>query len=136
MSGRSPWWYSGEEEEGPPTEPGSREEAEPDDDTSPASALDWGALLTGAARMVDWATSAVMAPHAEHVDPADHPQCVVCRTITLVGDPTGLLPRPAPTADSASDAPESLWSAAPRPAEPAVGIVWIPIVEQSLDDPA
>ena len=53
--------------------------------------MDWTALVAGAARMVDWATERVMAPHAEHDDPAEHPDCMVCRTVTLIGDPVGLM---------------------------------------------
>lgn len=112
-NGQRPWWYSGDEEQ--PEDPQPRTE-------SAASGLgDWTALLSGATRMIDWATSAVMAPHAEHVDPADHPTCVVCRTITLVGDPTGLIPGGT--------------SAAP-PAEPrqAPTVRWIPIRDE--DGPA
>ena len=102
----TPWWYSGDEpvpeheHEPQPRAAGDEQAA----DDQPAS-MDWTALLTGAARMVDWATSAVMAPHAEHVDPEQHPQCMVCRTLVLVGDPVA---PPAP---------------GPAPAEP---ITWIP----------
>ena len=64
--------------------------------------MDWMALVAGAARMVDWATERVMAPHAEHVDPAEHPDCMVCRTVTLVGDPIGLMaPGQRPAQDPA-----------------------------------
>lgn len=118
MSDRTPWWYSGDD--GPEPEPGPEPKPE-----SEGTAMDWGALLSGAARMVDWATSTVMAPHAEHGDPAEHPQCVVCRTITLVGDPSGLLPTPAADDDS-----ESLVEDEPAPAP---RISWIPIVDRSPD---
>lgn len=107
---RRPWWYSGDEQ---PDEPQQA-------DAGGTSGLgDWTSLLSGAARMVDWATSAVMAPHAEHDDPSEHPTCVVCRTITLVGDPTGLVPGTG----SAPSAP---------PAEPrtAPAITWIPIRDE------
>jgi hypothetical protein len=122
MSDRTPWWYSGEDEPEPrPDEPLVDAPEAEDSGTS----MDWGALLSGAARMVDWATSSVMAPHAEHRDPADHPQCVVCRTILLVGDPTSLLARvPSDLAD-----PESLVD--PDEAPPAPQIRWIPIVDRS-----
>jgi hypothetical protein len=104
VSGRTPWWYSGDE-----PEPRSDGQPEPSPEPSGAdeqpASLDWTALLTGAARMVDWATSAVMAPHAEHDDPEQYPDCVVCRTLVLVGEPA---PPPSP---------------GPEPAEP---ITWIP----------
>lgn len=70
--------------------------------------------------MVDWATERVLAPHAEHTDPADHPECMVCRTVTLIGDPVGLL-SPAETTGAATTG-----SAAATGAQP---IRWIPIVE-------
>lgn len=121
MSDRTPWWYSGDENPG--DGPGDGPEGESDS----GSSVDWGALLSGAARMVDWATSSVMAPHAEHGDPADHPQCVVCRTILLVGDPTGLLARPP-----SGDADGGPLVDHDEPA-PAAEIRWIPIVDGSPD---
>lgn len=90
-----PWWYSGDEDDAvasveadaePDSEPQS---AEPQADEPPSgegSGIEWTALLMGAQRMVDWATERVMAPHAEHDVPADHPQCVVCRTMVLIGE--------------------------------------------------
>ena len=82
-----PWWYSGEDSGdqgvGGEGEPGQPELGEPGDDD--AVPIDWTAMLSGAMRMMDWDTSAVMAPHAEHEDPAEHPQCVVCRGILLMG---------------------------------------------------
>jgi len=96
---RKPWWYSGEDD-ADPLEPETAapelalEESQevPTEDASGSTppGMDWSMLMMGAAKMVDWATERVMAPHAEHGNPADHPQCVVCRTIVLVGDPEGL----------------------------------------------
>lgn len=103
---RTPWWYSGDEPERPASDDSA--EAGP-----PSPALDWMGLLAGAARMVDWATSTVLTPHAEHVDPAANPQCLVCRAMLVVGD----------------------RSVSPPPlSEPAVTpqVRWIPVV----DDPA
>jgi hypothetical protein len=89
-----------------------------------------------------------MAPHAEHADPAEHPDCMVCRTVTLVGDPIGLMTtgqRPAQgpgpeTAPDDLDAPDldAPDADAPDPDAPgpdavarpgAEPIRWIPIVE-------
>lgn len=118
--GRRPWWYSGDEEG--PGEQGDEPPA-PESGATGGGLGDWTALLSGAARMVDWATSAVMAPHAEHDDPAEHPTCVVCRTITLVGDPGGLVPggsgAPTAPAQEPRQAPSVIWipirdEAAPR----------------------
>lgn len=120
MSGdeRRPWWYSGDEV---PDEPTDRPDPESGESaTSGASGLgDWTALLSGAARMVDWATSTVMAPHAEHENPSEHPTCVVCRTLSIVGDAGGLVPGAGGT------------PAAP-PAEPrrAPTVTWIPIRDE------
>lgn len=110
--GSRPWWYSGDDE----SEQQERPEpaaAGPGSEPSGSGLGDWSALLSGAVRMVDWATSAVMAPHAEHDDPAEHPTCVICRTITLVGDPSGLVPGsetvPASPAQEPRRAPAVTW---------------------------
>ena len=125
MSGpvENPWWYSGEEpEESEDAAAGADRSAGDARSSVPGgSALDWQGLLSGAARMVDWAASAVVEPHAEHRDPAEHPDCLVCRTLVLVQDRTGMT---APTAQSplASDAPP-----------PAAPIRWIPIEDAQAD---
>ena len=115
MSGpvENPWWYSGDE----PEESGGEQAAEASGG-APAS-LDWQGLLSGAARMVDWAASAVVEPHGDHRDPADHPDCLVCRTLVLVQDRTGLT-APTPRSPVASEPP--------APAEP---IRWIPIEDEN-----
>ncbi len=61
-----------------------------------------------------------MAPHAEHTDPSQHPQCIVCRTLLLLGEraPSG----------AASD-PEAPTEPAPEPGR----IAWIPIVGGSAE---
>jgi hypothetical protein len=67
--------------------------------------------------MVDWAAATVVEPHGEHGDPADHPDCLVCRTLALVQDRTGMTgPRP--------DQP--IPTEKPSPAEP---IRWIPVLD-------
>lgn len=99
----APWWFSGDE-------PEDSEEQKP----SPGPSVDWTALATGAQRLVDWATERVMAPHAEHDDPHAHPQCVVCRTLLLIGERP-----PPPSPDAASPAAAS---------DSAPDIAWIPIV--------
>jgi hypothetical protein len=133
---RTPWWYSGDEspgESGEPGDPGeTRESSDPGEtreSSDPGEAaeagasgasgagLDWMSLLSGATRMVDWAAAAVVEPHGEHGDPADHPDCLVCRTLALVQDRTGMTgPRP----DQPVPADQ------PIPAEP---IRWIPVLD-------
>ncbi len=118
-----PWWYSGEDGEiaepsaEPVDEPGADADAEgdgPETGQDSGAGMDWTLLVAGAQRMVDWATEKVMAPHAEHEDPAEHPQCVVCRTLVLVGDSGDLTATFAQGSDE-----EGAREAAP--------IAWIPI---------
>lgn len=129
---RRPWWYSGDDSDGAE---GTGAEPEPvdglveetvegpdhgtdDTDGEAAPGMDWTLLVAGAQRMVDWATERVMAPHAEHGDPAEHPQCVVCRTLVLVGDSSGMAP---------TDPDEGVEETGGEP-EP---IAWIPIREDA-----
>lgn len=141
-AGRAPWWFSGDDEQPEPEtapEPALESalesalepevEAAPEAEGAASPSMDWTALVAGAAKMVDWATEKVMAPHAEHTDPAEHPDCVVCRTVTLIGDPVGLMgggqsPEPQQEPDS--------WDRAANdqaPAATAQAIRWIPVVE-------
>lgn len=131
-----PWWYSGDEDDAvasveadaePDSEPQS---AEPQADEPPSgegSGIEWTALLMGAQRMVDWATERVMAPHAEHDVPADHPQCVVCRTMVLIGE--GRSPVAEETTESSSadgrDQADDVVDGAARVRDRQ--IAWIPI---------
>ena len=110
---RVPWWYSGDEE----IAPGPDDMPPKQGEGYGLPAVDWTALTAGAQRLVDWATERVMAPHAEHDDPRDHAQCVVCRAMLLIGD------RPTGPSDTA-----------PQPTQPPVEIAWIPIVGES-DEP-
>lgn len=144
---RAPWWYSGDGEQPEPSTgpdvqgatdsdvPSDDVEMDPDESGATAdgasSSMDWTALVAGAAKMVDWATERVMAPHAEHTDPAEHPDCMVCRTVTLIGDPVGLMAsgqrRPADEEGAGDD-----LDAPPTQAAGTTGaqpIRWIPIVE-------
>jgi hypothetical protein len=87
MNDRAPWWYSGDDESpetGAADEPSA--DASPSDSSPGGAGTDWLALLSGAQRVVDWATERVMAPHAAHGDPHDFPQCVICRTLLLLGE--------------------------------------------------
>ena len=138
---KRPWWYSGDEDAGSPSEPhgpsssrgADAEPSSPEADggsgptDSPVAGLDWTALVAGAQRMVDWATDRVMAPHAEHGDPAEHPQCLVCRTLVVVGE-AGYLGDPVDAADPrpGSD-PEEGTDDGRRPSAPEIS--WIPIRE-------
>ena len=105
----TPWWYSGGASEG-----SDDSEPEKKGDGPSLPNLDWTALASGAQRLVDWATEKVMAPHADHSDPREHPQCPVCRTMLLIGE------RPATPTDDAAAA-----------AQPEDRIEWIPIMGES-----
>lgn len=136
-----PWWYSGDDEAdveadgvGPaPESPidgpdSSGPQSERDEATAEGSGIEWTALLAGAQRMMDWATERVMAPHAEHDVPADHPQCVVCRTMVLIGEgrspATEEAPESYPSADGGHQ-PDDVVDAATRVRDRQ--IAWIPI---------
>ena len=57
--------------------------------------MDFGALAMGASQVVDWARSLIVAPHADHVDPDDHPQCLICQATRIMGvvsDPSSVTP--------------------------------------------
>jgi hypothetical protein len=130
---RRPWWYSGDDEE--PLASDAAGPGTPAPDEAPGAAtgegsggVDWTALVVGAQRVVEWATERVMAPHADHADPSDHPECVVCRTMVVLGEPGSAPPPPtgAPSRTAqegdAGDAAE--WAAMPAAVEQ---IQWIPI---------
>ncbi len=105
----NPWWYSGDDE----AVGGAAPDAVPTDDlptdagptgaapdTGPADAPrpTWLDLLSGASRLVGWATEVVLTPHAEHEDPRAHPQCVVCRAAVAFGQVRGVGPSAPPEA--------------------------------------
>lgn len=133
-----PWWYSGppgdpaadgpapepdpEPHAGPGPGPGSEQGSGPRSEPE-SEMIDWTGLLTGAARMVDWARGAVLDPHAEHRDPADHPDCVICRTFVIVGEQSGMSPRGegASTAAAGNAGPDAAEADEPEP------IRWIPL---------
>jgi hypothetical protein len=89
----NPWWYSGDDE------PAGERSAPQWDPTG---------LVAAANQLVDWATERFVTPHAEHADPADYPNCVLCRGSTVLGT----IARPATT-------------------EPVEPITWIPVRRQA-----
>lgn len=131
-AGRAPWWFSGDDEQPEPDPvPERAEEAAPDTEEAASPSMDWTVLVAGAAKMVDWATEKVMAPHAEHTDPAEHPDCMVCRTVTLIGDPVGLMGGGVRLAEQTDPQSPDVEGSEPAavPASGAQPIRWIPIVE-------
>ncbi len=105
-----PWWYSGPPHGAEPPPAESQGSQEP-------GAIDWIGMLAGAARMVDWARGAVLDPHSEHADPTEHADCMICRTLVVVGDQVGM----TPGADGPPSAPPSAEAPEPDP------IRWIPL---------
>ncbi len=123
MTSGRPWWYSGDEATEALGDPTPREDvtvpapSAEAGDPPPAAAdgrLDVAALAQGAQRLIEWATERVVAPHAEHGDPAAHPDCLMCRAALLMG-PAGQ-PGPAPAA-----------SVGPDPVAP---ITWLPVIDE------
>lgn len=121
----TPWWYSGDEEPtNAPTarpDPGDEDagaqptasdaEADPADDhpgEGPARGTDWLGLLAGAQRLVDWATDAVLTPHAEHADPREYPGCLLCRASTFLGEASSRLDEAAVPTDATPVVPETI----------------------------
>jgi hypothetical protein len=119
---RQPWWYSGDDvdpgESTPLPEGGV-------DEGGGSAGLDWTALVVGAQRVMEWAADRVMAPHADHGDPADHPQCVVCRTMVVIGESGVGRERAEPDASQEDAEPGAVDVAAHDSYE----IQWIPIRE-------
>lgn len=111
-----PWWYSGDEEPGQDAPQGESPDQESSAGGTGRSGLDVMAMLSGAVRMMDWAAGAVVEPHADHQEPGDHPDCLICRTLVVVTDRTGMA---APSAQSPASQPRP-------PAEP---VRWIPITD-------
>ena len=87
MTEQPPWWYSGSSNQPPPESPSSS-----DQPTGGTSSL--GDLVSMASTVVEWATDRVMAPHADHRNPAEHPQCLICRASALLA-PSATTPRGA-----------------------------------------
>ena len=82
MNGQ-PWWFSGDEA--------------PDGARGSGGGVDFGALAMGASQVVEWARSLIVAPHAEHDDPREHPQCLICQATRLIGTPADPSSEPSPS---------------------------------------
>jgi hypothetical protein len=63
MSDQTPWWFSG--------------------DKSSPKGFDFGGLASGAQQVIAWARDSLLTNHQSHTDPADHPQCVLCKAMHL-----------------------------------------------------
>lgn len=80
MADRStPWWFSGDAAAGdPPVSDSSTPGGTAD------SGMSLGSLISGAQQLFDWASELVLAPHADHADPREHPDCLICKGTALV----------------------------------------------------
>ena len=90
-----PWWYSGDESDGDRA----------DDRTQRPMGIDPSGLIAAANQLVDWATERIVTPHAEHVNPSDHPTCVLCRSASVISSLTPTGPTDAPAMSDAHASP-------------------------------
>lgn len=80
---QQPWWFSGDE-----TSEGAR---------ASGGGVDFGVLAMGASQVVEWARTLIVAPHAEHDDPREHPQCLICQATRIIGTPADSSSEPSPS---------------------------------------
>lgn len=83
---RPPWWLSGD---GEPSNEGS---------SSRDSGASWD--MTSMLGMVtsmagQWWASSGASEHATHGDPVDHPECVICKGLVVLGTATATATPPA-----------------------------------------
>ena len=70
MSAGDPWWFSG-------TAPDRESEDPSEQSTRGGFSLSF--LASGAQQLVDMAKQAIHVPHADHDDPSEHGECIMCR---------------------------------------------------------
>lgn len=75
----TPWWFSGDSSAHEPISGDA-----PRQSGSADSGMSLGSLIAGAQQLFDWASELVMAPHADHLDPREHPDCLICKGTSLV----------------------------------------------------
>lgn len=92
------------------------------------SSLDAAGLVSGVGQAMAWARETVVAPHAAHGDPGEHPECVICRGMTMVQSATGqsatgqaATGQAAPASSTSSTAPTTVtrWVPVTRRERPA-----------------
>lgn len=97
MTASTPWWYSGGGASDGPADAPSRDDGEPTGRPRfDIPGLDIAGLASGAQQLVELARQALLAPHAGHADPREHPECMVCRTMTALGEARTTPGRTAP----------------------------------------
>jgi len=120
-------------------------ESDAQDSSSSAGGINVGALLTGAQQLMEWASELVLAPHADHADPAEHPECLMCKGQSLIASPavqgaiiaaaTGASNLSAPFAGSSM--PQQGARPAPQPSRPVREprtITWIPVTRRAMTE--
>jgi len=70
MSAGDPWWFSG-------TAPDH--ESEDPSEHSARGGFSLSFLAAGAQQLVDMAKQVILVPHADHDDPSEHGECIMCR---------------------------------------------------------
>ena len=77
------------------------------------SSMDAAGMVTSVGQALTWARESIVAPHAGHTDPAAHPECVICRGMSIV--------------QSSASSAGAEATAAPEDASPSGGIRWVPV---------
>jgi len=76
-------------------------------------------LATGVQALMAWAREQVLAPHADHLDPRDHPQCLACRGQSVLagvlGDAADSPAEPVPDGDGTEEQVQWIELDPPRP---------------------
>ena len=105
----APWWFSGDSSAGSPetNERPTSTNGSSGSSSAPESGMTLGSLIAGAQQLFDWASELVLAPHADHADPREHPDCLICKGTALV---QGVRSEPAP----ARPAREVTWISVER----------------------
>ena len=80
MSDSDPWWFSG-----PPSAPASEGTRE----RSGGGGFSLSFLASGAQQVVEMAKQAILVPHADHEDPSEHGECIVCRGLLALDEVRG-----------------------------------------------
>lgn len=80
MSAGDPWWFSG-----------PLSASAPDGSAAPSDrgGFSLSFLAAGAQQIVDLAKQALLVPHADHDDPSEHGECIVCRGLVALDEVRG-----------------------------------------------
>lgn len=148
MSSEKPWWFSGDEPEGAQPDAGGPAERKQPASEQPASTPEWpepeqtrpeqtrpeqtgrsgpgiADVIAGVGTLVSWARERVIDPHLEHENPAEHPDCVICRGMTAVSRLSDLAP-----VDIDIDLDDDDQLGIELPDETADDITWVPLTRR------